>query len=161
MTGGRLGQTGTDFWVVNLDGTGAIRWQRLLGGGGNDVGTSAQQTADRGYILAGYTVEQERQRYGDGSRQVPDVWLVKLNATALPVSLVPGGIGIPTDTNADGLYDDVNGNGRRDFADVVLYFNQMTWIAANEPIAAFDYNGERPDRLRRRRLALQPPLRNP
>ena len=26
-------------------------------------------------------------------------------------------------------------------ADVVLYFNQMTWIAANEPVAAFDYNG--------------------
>ncbi len=25
--------------------------------------------------------------------------------------------------------------------DVVLYFNQMAWIAANEPIAAFDYNG--------------------
>jgi len=23
----------------------------------------------------------------------------------------------------------------------VLYFNQMTWIAANEPIAAFDLNG--------------------
>ena len=28
-----------------------------------------------------------------------------------------------------------------DFADVVLYFNQMTWIAANEPVSAFDYNG--------------------
>ena len=42
---------------------------------------------------------------------------------------------------ATGWYDDVNGNGRKDFADVVLYFNQMTWIAANEPVAAFDYNG--------------------
>ena len=37
--------------------------------------------------------------------------------------------------------EDVNGNGRKDFADVVLYFNQMTWIAANEPVSAFDYNG--------------------
>jgi len=27
------------------------------------------------------------------------------------------------------------------FADVVLYFNQMTWIAATEPVAAFDLNG--------------------
>ena len=35
----------------------------------------------------------------------------------------------------------MNGNGRKDFADVVLYFNQMTWIAANEPVAAFDCNG--------------------
>ena len=55
--------------------------------------------------------------------------------------LIPGGAGVPHDTDGDGLCDDVNGNGRKDFADVVLYFNQMTWIAANEPVSAFDYNG--------------------
>lgn len=54
---------------------------------------------------------------------------------------VPGGTGVPTDTDNDLLYDDVNGNGRKDFADVVLFFNQLTWIAANEPESAFDYNG--------------------
>ena len=48
---------------------------------------------------------------------------------------------VPTDTDGDGLYDDVNGNGRRDFADVVLFFNQMTWIADHEPVGLFDYNG--------------------
>jgi spore coat protein A len=56
------------------------------------------------------------------------------------VLAVPPETALPTDTNADGLYDDVNGNGRRDFADIVLYFNQMTWISANEPLSAFDYN---------------------
>ena len=55
--------------------------------------------------------------------------------------LIPGGVGVPTAPLANGLYTDVNGNGRNDFADIVLYFNQMTWIAANEPICAFDYNG--------------------
>jgi PKD repeat protein len=54
---------------------------------------------------------------------------------------VPPSTQLPTDTDADRLYEDVNGNGRKDFADVVLYFNQMTWIAANEPVSAFDYNG--------------------
>ncbi len=54
---------------------------------------------------------------------------------------VPTGAGLPTDTNADGKYDDVNGNGRKDFADVVLYFNQMSWIAVHEPVSAFDCNG--------------------
>jgi PKD repeat protein len=54
---------------------------------------------------------------------------------------VPGGTGAPLDANGDGRYEDVNGNGRMDFADVVLYFNQMTWIAANEPVGFFDYNG--------------------
>ena len=54
---------------------------------------------------------------------------------------VPGGSGLPTSIAGNGLYDDVNGNGRSDFADVVLYFNSMTWMAANEPVTAFDYNG--------------------
>jgi hypothetical protein len=54
---------------------------------------------------------------------------------------VPPQIVLPTDPDGDGKYEDVNGNGRKDFADVTLYFNQMSWIAANEPIAAFDYNG--------------------
>jgi sugar lactone lactonase YvrE len=58
-----------------------------------------------------------------------------------PVLQAPGGGGFPTDTDGDGMCDDVNGNERKDFADVVLFFNQMTWIGDNEPIAAFDYNG--------------------
>ncbi len=60
---------------------------------------------------------------------------------AAPFIAVPPCTELPTDTNGDGLYDDVNGNGRPDFADVVLYFNQMSWIAANEPLAFFDFNG--------------------
>jgi len=46
-------------------------------------------------------------------------------ARGMNLLAVPGGAGVPTDTDADGRYDDVNGNGRADFADVVLYFNQM------------------------------------
>ena len=53
---------------------------------------------------------------------------------------VPGGVDVPRDMDGDGTIDDVNGNGRRDFADVVLYFNQMTWIAGNEPLSLFDIN---------------------
>jgi PKD repeat protein len=65
-------------------------------------------------------------------------------ATTIPttgVGQVPGGASVPRDLNTDGKYEDVNGNGRRDFADVTLYFNQMTWIATNEPLSSFDYNG--------------------
>jgi hypothetical protein len=35
----------------------------------------------------------------------------------------------------------VNGDGQKGHADIVLYFNQMPWIAANEPVTAFDCNG--------------------
>jgi hypothetical protein len=54
---------------------------------------------------------------------------------------LPGFLKLPTDPDGDGIYEDLNGNDRLDFADVVLYFNQMEWIAANEPVDAFDLNG--------------------
>ena len=79
-------------------------------------------------------------------------------ATGPAVVLIPGGVGVPTSPLGNGLYTDVNGNGRNDFADIVLYFNQMTWIAANEPICGVRLQRQRPDRLRRRHLALQQPL---
>ncbi|MEN6341170.1 MAG: PKD domain-containing protein [Methanospirillum sp.] len=65
----------------------------------------------------------------------------RIGVTGPPVVAVPGGAGVPTSTAGDGLCDDVNGNGRRDFNDVVLYFNQLSWITGNEPIACFDCNG--------------------
>ncbi len=67
---------------------------------------------------------------------------VPVNLTLAPAVLaVPPSTLLPTDTDGDGKYDDVNGNGRKDFNDVVLFFNQILWIAANGPISAFDYNG--------------------
>ena len=39
---------------------------------------------------------------------------------------VPGSAGAPTDSDGDGVFDNISGNGRKDFADIVLYFNQMT-----------------------------------
>ena len=71
-----------------------------------------------------------------------EIYLVSAtDATPLPgMVTVPGGAGAPGDLNGDGTCEDVNGNGRKDFADVVLFFNQMSWIAANEPVWRFDYN---------------------
>lgn len=57
----------------------------------------------------------------------------------LPLTL-PGTALPPTDRNFDGVFDDVNGNRRLDFADVVLLFNHLGWIATNEPMARFDFN---------------------
>lgn len=57
------------------------------------------------------------------------------------VAPLPGYTSFPTDPDSDGIYEDLNGNGRLDFADVVLYFNQMEWIALYEPVCAFDLNG--------------------
>jgi hypothetical protein len=41
----------------------------------------------------------------------------------------------------DGRPGPVPGRSRPDYADVTLFFEQLNWIAANEPAAAFDLNG--------------------
>jgi PKD repeat protein len=42
--------------------------------------------------------------------------------------------------SADSAAGPVN-DGQADSAETVLYFTQMTWIAANESVPFFDYNG--------------------
>ncbi len=71
----------------------------------------------------------------------PSTWVNITTRTPIADGVIPGGVSAPTDLDDDGLYEDLNGNGRKDFADVVLCFNQIPWIAENEPVSAFDYNG--------------------
>jgi hypothetical protein len=66
----------SDFWLLKLASDGAIGWQELCGawyymGGIPDAANAVQQTADGGYIVAGWT------RYGYSN---DDAWLVKLTA---------------------------------------------------------------------------------
>ena len=70
----------------------------------------------------------------------PDT-LTKEGYITVTVPVLPGQTNPPTDPDGDGIYEDLNGNGRLDFADVVLYFNQMKWIKDNNLVCAFDLNG--------------------
>ncbi|MDD4248563.1 MAG: PKD domain-containing protein, partial [Methanosarcina sp.] len=70
---------GFDYWVVKLDTTGNIVWQKSLGGSGGELAESIQQTSDGGYIVAGYS----RSTDGDvtGNHGGYDYWVVKLDTT--------------------------------------------------------------------------------
>ncbi len=115
---------------------GATGWTWDFG----DGGTSTERNPAHTYAEPGtYTVALTSSAAGYSDDTVRAIGRVVV--TGGTVLAVPGGTGAPTDTNSDGMYDDINGNSRKDFVDVVLFFNQMTWIAANEPLSAFDYNG--------------------
>ena len=88
------------------------------------------------YITEGYYPEIDE--YNLIFSRDPDIYLLSFPAPGPEV--IPGGSGLPQDLDNDGKYEDVNGNGREDFADIVLLFNQMSWIEENEPVTAFDYN---------------------
>ena len=67
-----------DYWVVKLNISSSIEWQKTLGGTLLDIGRSIITTSDGGCIVAGYTNSTD----GDitGNHGGNDYWLVKLNA---------------------------------------------------------------------------------
>ena len=117
-----------DEWTTHVLNTTKTAGENIVGGpyiGGNfwayPDGTGFSQTctdADRdGLCDAPYTA--------DGGRTDYLPLAVSPIAPPNPLLAVPGGSGLPADTNTDGKYDDVNGNGRKDFADVVWLFNHL------------------------------------
>lgn len=68
----------SDSWVVKLDASGSILWQKCLGGSSNDVPYAIEQTDDGSIILTGSTISTD----GDvvGAHGMDDMWVVKLDA---------------------------------------------------------------------------------
>jgi len=58
------------------------------------------------------------------------------------VETFPGETKPPTDQNGDGLYEDINGNHRLDFNDVVEFFEHMDWVKTNKNVGVkpYDFN---------------------
>ncbi|MEO9004853.1 MAG: T9SS type A sorting domain-containing protein [Ginsengibacter sp.] len=75
-----------DYWVVKLNSTGNIEWQKSLGGSSDDAAYAIQQTTDGGYIVAGFSLSNDGDV--DGNHRIADYWVVKLESSALPISLL-------------------------------------------------------------------------
>jgi hypothetical protein len=56
-----------DFWVIRLDATGNLIWQKCLGGNYDDYGFSIRQTTDGGFITAGYSSSTDGDVIGNHS----------------------------------------------------------------------------------------------
>ncbi|MDK9716486.1 MAG: hypothetical protein OEL57_01090 [Trichlorobacter sp.] len=69
-----FGTTAQDVWVLKLNASSEVVWQKTYGGEGSDSASAIQQTADGGYIVAGYT-----NSYGANSNG--DAWVLKLDAS--------------------------------------------------------------------------------
>lgn len=70
---------GGDFWVVKIDKSGNLQWQKCYGGSNWDEANSIQQTSDGGYIVGGFT------RSSDGditfNHGISDYWIIKIDST--------------------------------------------------------------------------------
>lgn len=68
-----------DYWLVKLDSTGDISWQKTLGGNGADYLLSIQQTTDSGYILGGYSFSGISGVKNESQIGIWDYWVIKLD----------------------------------------------------------------------------------
>jgi hypothetical protein len=62
-----------DMWILKLDSSGNIQWQKTYGGADDDYANSIKQTSDGGYIVAGVT-----ESFGTGN---PDIWVLKIDSS--------------------------------------------------------------------------------
>jgi hypothetical protein len=67
-----VGAGGMDAWLVKVDYSGQMVWNRTYGGTADDVAYSLIQTGTGGYVFAGYSAS-----FGMGGS---DVWLVKTHS---------------------------------------------------------------------------------
>jgi len=69
----------TNYWVVKLDNTGNIQWQKCYGGSVYDYAFGVQQTNDGGYVIVGQGNSNDGDETGKPSYN-SDCWVVKINA---------------------------------------------------------------------------------
>lgn len=65
------GRRNTDFWIIRIDSTGNLIWDKIFGDYAPEAPYSIQQTSDGGYIVAGYALSY---------RVYNDYWIIKLNS---------------------------------------------------------------------------------
>lgn len=71
---------GNDFWLIDLDSNGIVRWQYTIGGSGEEDGGILNQISNGKFVLVGNTSSND----GDisGNHGFSDICLLKLNLNA-------------------------------------------------------------------------------
>ena len=110
----------SDIWLLKLNATGDVVWQKTYGGTSGESVFWVQQTSDNGYIVLGDTYS-----FGAGNR---DAWLLKLDAAGeITWQKTYGGTGYDLpysiqQTTPDGGY--ILAGGTRSFGEV----NSDVWL---------------------------------
>lgn len=70
----------TDYWVVKIDESGNVLWDKTYGGSKGDFLTCLSRTADGGFILGGHSASDISGEKTEASRGGFDIWLIKTDS---------------------------------------------------------------------------------
>ncbi|MBL0131608.1 MAG: hypothetical protein IPP43_11180 [Chitinophagaceae bacterium] len=107
-----------DYWVVKLDASRNIIWNRLIGGSGTDKAQSIRQTIDGSYIVAGFSNSSASGNVSGVNHGGYDYWIVKL------------------DGNGNMIWDRLLGGNGDEMAKQIIQGNDETIVVAG-PIYFF------------------------
>jgi hypothetical protein len=75
-----------NMWLVKIDSSGVIQWQKCMGGSGFQNGYQCLQTSDNGYFVSGVTTSFDGDVTGGGNHGSSDGWLIKLSPQFTDIS---------------------------------------------------------------------------
>ncbi|MBK7567989.1 MAG: T9SS type A sorting domain-containing protein [Bacteroidetes bacterium] len=82
-----------DYWIINLDSSGIIRWQRCLGGYESDFANAALLASDSSILLTGYALSDDGDVTGHhgepGPFSGPDAWSLKVKVNCNLLAYYP------------------------------------------------------------------------
>ncbi|MEO8149960.1 MAG: T9SS C-terminal target domain-containing protein, partial [Bacteroidia bacterium] len=78
QTNSRLG--GKDYWIVKTDDNGIKQWDSRFGGAQFDELNSVKQTADKGFIMGGYSLSGVSGNKTQPNKGSYDYWIVKTDS---------------------------------------------------------------------------------
>jgi PKD repeat protein len=132
-----------DTWVLFIDSEGTLLWQECIGDERFNSGNKVWPIDDKNAWILSYSQDQNSEF---GSYVLTKIVLpeIEQNTSDIPLEKpllpFPGQSNLPRDLDGNGLYADINGNERLEFADLALFFEHMDWVTENQPIALFDFN---------------------
>lgn len=78
-----IAPSGTDLWVLKIDLTGAIVWQKTIGGTGQDFLTCIAKDNHGDFLLGGYSDSNAGFNKTENSRGDIDFWVIKITDSGL------------------------------------------------------------------------------
>lgn len=68
-----------DLWIIKLDPTGTVQWQKTIGGLGNDEAVTVIRTADNGYLIGANSDSPKSNIKAQNNFGSNDFWIIKLD----------------------------------------------------------------------------------
>lgn len=135
---------GSDVWVVKVNQTGAIEWQKCLGGTNWDISHGLTMTKDGGYLIGAETTSNDGdvgKNHGD-----LDLWIVKLSKDGnfawqkcLGGSNTDGSFSVSTIQTRDGGYLVVGETQSNDGDVSGNHGDADLWVVKTNPIGSIEW----------------------